>query len=295
MDSIQDLMVELDGADAETVNRIAWQKGSLPVRVAMLGLAAIRKETSPLWFGYPPGVFISYKWAGQSTRDLVLAMADHVRGLGYRSFLDLENLDEDADGYFQVPAFIAALQECTFYVLLLTELSADLMTGRRGKTSWIHEEYQHAVRLANSGRLVVVPVLLEPNGATDSFTSANSIDLTLDNRDFTKLEAILTPAPLALHADDVHALRAFMAEFDRRFLGEDWDGAGDVLVGAGRLDDTFDHQFRQMLLSMYTADQHGLEATLSRLNPVYGEQLVHHLYAGYCTEHAIPNQATAPW
>ncbi len=97
MDSIQDLMVELDGADAETVNRIAWQKGSLPVRVAMLGLAAIRKETSPLWFGYPPGVFISYKWAGQSTRDLVLTMADHVRGLGYRAFLDLENLDEDGE------------------------------------------------------------------------------------------------------------------------------------------------------------------------------------------------------
>lgn len=106
VNSIRDLMLELDGADAETVNRVAWEKGSLPVRLAMLGLAAVRKGTSSLWFGYPPGVFVSYKWGGQSTRDLVMALAEHVRGLGYRPFLDLENLDEDADGYFQVPAFI---------------------------------------------------------------------------------------------------------------------------------------------------------------------------------------------
>lgn len=67
MESIQDLMAELDGADEETVKRIAWEKGSLPVRLAMLGLAAIRKGSSPLWYGYPPGVFISYKWAGEPT------------------------------------------------------------------------------------------------------------------------------------------------------------------------------------------------------------------------------------
>jgi hypothetical protein len=64
METMRDLMIELDGADRETVNRIAWEKGSLPVRLAMLGLASRRKEESPLWWGYPPGVFISYKWDG---------------------------------------------------------------------------------------------------------------------------------------------------------------------------------------------------------------------------------------
>jgi hypothetical protein len=58
MKSIEDLMIELDGADPETVNRIAWREGLLPVRLAMLGLASIRKGESPLWWGYPPGVFI---------------------------------------------------------------------------------------------------------------------------------------------------------------------------------------------------------------------------------------------
>ena len=58
MEGIEDLMKQLDGADPETVKRIAWEKGSLPVRLAMLGLASIRKGDSPLWWRYPPGVFI---------------------------------------------------------------------------------------------------------------------------------------------------------------------------------------------------------------------------------------------
>ena len=64
MGTIQDLMLELDGADEATVRRIASERGSLPVRLAMLGLAALRKGRSPLWSGYPPGVFISCNGPG---------------------------------------------------------------------------------------------------------------------------------------------------------------------------------------------------------------------------------------
>ena len=95
MKSINDLMIELDGADPATVNRIAWKEGSLPVRLAMLELASSRKDQSPLWWGYPPGVFIGYKWNGKPMHDFVVGLAEHVRGLGYRAFLDVENLDEE--------------------------------------------------------------------------------------------------------------------------------------------------------------------------------------------------------
>ena len=69
----------------------------------MLGLAAIRKGHNPLWYGYPPGVFVSYKWAGERMRELVLALAGRVRDRGRPAFLDVENLDEDPDEYFQIP------------------------------------------------------------------------------------------------------------------------------------------------------------------------------------------------
>ncbi len=174
MYEISDLMAELENADAEVVERTARERGSLPVRLAMLGLAVIRKGSSPLWHGYPPGVFISYKWAEQGLTQLVLDLAEHLRQLGYRAFLDRENVDADVDAQFSVPAFVASLQDCSYYLLLLTDLCADLMTGRRGKTSWIFDEYQQAIRLVNDGRLVVIPVLMESGASPTSSRATGS-------------------------------------------------------------------------------------------------------------------------
>ena len=291
MGSISDLMKELDGADAETVNRIAWKNGSLPVRLAMLGLASVRKGERPLWWGYPPGVFISYKWEGSPMRDLVADLAGHIRQLGYRAFLDVENLDENADAYFQIPQFITSLQDCVFYVLLLTRLSADLLTGRKGKTSWIHDEYQHAVRLTNGGRLIIVPVLLEPDGTTEFFTLDNVINLTRDQRAFGALNDVLRPHPVALSDVQSEELSKVVEEFDTLFLKEQWAESNNVLRRADHLRHTFDYQFRCLLHSIYTADQAGLDAALAELQPVYGQQIVWHLYKGYCTRHGIPNRA----
>ena len=178
METIEELMVHLDGATPETVHKMAREKGSLAVRLAMLGLAAVRKAQSPLWWGYPPGIFIGYKWNGKPMQDLVAGLAEHIRGLGYRAYLDIENLDQGADAYFQIPQFIVSLQECSFYVLLLTELSGDMISARKNKTSWIFDEHQHAIRLVNSGRLFIVPVLVEPDGAIDAYRMDQMIDLT---------------------------------------------------------------------------------------------------------------------
>jgi hypothetical protein len=289
--TIKELMIELDGADPETVNRIAWKEGSLPVRLAMLGLASIRKGESPLWWGYPPGVFIGYKWSGKPMHDLVVGLAEHVRGLGYRAFLDVENLDEDADAYFRIPEFITSLQDCSFYVLLLTELSADVLTARKGKTTWIFDEYQHAVRLVNSGRLIIVPVLLEPKGMTDAFTPEQVIDLTATPRDFGKLRDILAPDPINLSEAEIKKLLATIAQFDKLFLDEQWDASDNLLRGSPHLEHTFDHGFRRMLHSIYTANQTNLDAAQSRLHSIYGS-IVYHVYKGYCARHGIPNRAT---
>lgn len=292
MKSIKDLMIELDGADPETVNRIAWKEGSLPVRLAMLGLASSRKDESPLWWGYPPGVFIGYKWSGKPMYDLVVGLAKHIRGLGYRAFLDVENLDEEADAYFRIPEFITSLQDCQFYTLLLTELSADMLTARKGKTTWIFDEYQHAVRLVNSGRLFIVPVLLEPKGMTDAFTPEQVIDLTATPRDFGKFHDILAPDPIKLSEAEIKELSATIAQFDKLFLDEQWDASDNLLRGSPHLEHTFDHEFRRMLHSIYTANQTNLDTVLSRLHSIYGSQIVYHIYKGYCARHRIPNRVT---
>jgi hypothetical protein len=292
METFEQLMVQLQGADPETVQRMAREKGSLPVRLAMLGLAASRKQESALWWGYPPGVFIGYKWNGPAMHDLVTGLAAYIRTLGYRAYLDVENLDQDADAYFQIPSYITSLQDCHFYLLLLTELSADMITARKRKTTWIFDEYQHALGLVNRGRLLLVPVLLEPAGLTDFFTAERVIDVTATPHDFSKLTRILTPNPIKLSETDVTELSATVAEFDELFLSEHWQASDDLLRRHSTLDHTFDHQFRQMLHAIYTASQERLDAVLPRLASVYGNQIVSHLYGGYCTQHGIPNRMT---
>ena len=293
MTTINDLMNQLDGADPDLVNRIAWREGSLPVRLAMLGLASRRKHVSSLWWGYPPGVFIGYKWNGPAMQDLVLALAAHIRGLGYTAFLDVENLDENADAYFRIPQFITSIQDCQFYITLLTGLSADMITARTGRTTWIFDEFQHAVRLVNGGRLIMVPVLLEETGMADLFSRAQVIDLTAAPRDFSLLHGVLTPDPVTLSEAGVTELTATVEQFDRLFLGEQWDASETVLGAASHLAHTFDHAFRRMLHAIYTANQAALDVVLAELNATYGTQIVHHLYKGYCARHGIPDRTAA--
>jgi len=288
---LQALMAELDGADAATVHRLAWAHGSLPVRLAMLGLAAVRKGRSPLWWGYPPGVFIGYKWDGAAMRTRVTGLAAHLRQRGYRAFLDVEQLDEAADAYFQIPQFITSLQQCQVYLLLLTRLSAELITAGRHRTSWVHDEFQHAVRLANAGRLVLVPVLLEDGGLDGPFALDQVIDLRNDPRGFAALDDVLPAAPLALDDAATAALAAAVARFDSVFLASRWDDAADVLRASAALSESFDHGLRRLLLAIYTADQAALDAVLPALQARHGAQLVRQLYRGYCAEHGIPDRS----
>ena len=45
-----------------------------------------------------------------------------------------------------------------------------------------------------------------------------------------------------------------------------------------------------MLHAIYTANQEALDLVLQQLHATYGEQIVFHLYSGYCNEHGIPNR-----
>jgi hypothetical protein len=281
-------MIELDGADVETVNRIAWERGSLPVRLAMLGLASIRKGVSPLWWGYPPGVFIGYKWEGEGIQRRVKDFATQIRARGYRVYLDVEDMNADADAYFKIPQFISRLQECSFYVLILTELAADLIDARRNKTSWIHDEVQHAIRLTNAGRLCLVPVLLEAYGRISSLRDAPVLDRTAGDDRIDLPEDLFTRDPLALDAEETVSLGAAMAQFDALFVAERWDAAAAELALATPFEATFDHGFRRMLHALYTADGAAFEATFDKLCAVHGVNIVLHLYRGYCRFHKIP-------
>ena len=292
MRTLQELMAELFDADQDRIQAAAREHGTLSVRLAMLGIASSKKASSPFWYGYPPGVFISYKWDGEAMRSYVLALASHLRGRGYSPFLDVEELDARADNYFSVPQFIVSLQECVYYLLLLTERTADYISARGGQTSWIFDEWQHAVRLVNAGKLVLIPLLLEEGGTTDLFTREMVVDLSGDRYDFSALDALLPPGRRSLAEPERVLLARCLDEFDRVFLQEKFPEALAVLLNHGQFSELFDHRFRLMLYALYSANEGLLNASLTKLHEQVPEKVVAHLYSGYCAQHGIPNRVT---
>ena len=87
-------------------------------------------------------------------------------------------------------------------------------------------------------------------------------------------------------------LAATVGQFDKLFLDQQWNTCDELLRGSRHLEHAFDHEFRRMLHSTYTANQTNLDAVLKRLQSAYGSQIVYHLYKGYCARHRIPNRAT---
>jgi hypothetical protein len=290
MITLQELMVELFDANPEQIQAAVGEHGSLPVRLAMLGIAASKRERSPFYYGYPPGVFVSYKWDGESMKQYVTMLASHLRGRGYSAFLDIENLDADADNYTSVPQFITTLQECVYYVLLLTEKTADYITARNGKTSWIFDEYQHAVRLVNAGKLLLIPLLIEEGGITDFYTHETVIDLSQNRYDYTKLDYLLPQNNESLTEEERSVVKKCLDDFDSTFVQEKFPEALAILLNYRQFSDIFDHQFRFMLYAIYTANQELLNGVMSKLQERLPDKYIAHLYSGYCKQHGIPNR-----
>lgn len=290
METLDELMMELFDANPEQIQEALRTHGILHVRLAMLGIASSKKELSPLYYGYPPGVFISYKWEGKAMQEYVLAISSHLRGRGYKVFLDIEELDTDADNYTSVPQFIVSLQDCFYYILLLTKKTADYITARNHKTSWIFDEYQHAVRLVNAGKLLPIPLLLEEEGITDFFSREKTIDLTQDRNDYTKLDDLLPPINESLSEDELRVLKKCLEDFDSTFVREKFSEALAILLNFRQFQDTFDHQFRLMLYAIYTANQELLNGVVGKLQERLPAQWIAHLYSGYCQQHGIPNR-----
>jgi TIR domain len=294
MIDLQEIMLELFDAGPEQIAGAVRKYGDLPVRLAMLGIASTKKEASPFFFGYPPGVFLSYKWEGEPMQLYVQALSAYLRGRGYRPFLDVENLGETASNYFAVPQFIVSLQECVFYLLLLTEKTADFITMRKHKSSWITDEYQHALRLQNAGRLLLVPLLLEKGGTTDFFGPDLVVDLTQNRYDFTKLDSLFPQGNRPLTDAEQNLLKHCLEDFDGLFLQERFSEALAVLLNKNlQFSGTFDHQFRMMLYAIYTANQPLLKGVQKKLCEFVPEKGLAHLYSGYCKQHGIPNRLVA--
>ena len=257
--SISELMELLRGKEnnLDAIIPIAREHAPLNVKIALLGLSCEKRIYNPHWIGCPPSVFLSYKWNGPESRDYVALVHDYLVSKGYKVYFDRNELNEEADGYTEVPAYIAHVADCQYYALILTERTADYITGRKGKTSWIFDEYQQAVKLVNLGRQILVPVLVEENGVTDFFTKDRTIDLTKDIYDFSPLDNLFYPVNFKLSEEARQVYNDFLDSCDVLIYKRQWNQLNEWFNQGIMFKNFPDYQFRKLIYSICTKNEEG--------------------------------------
>lgn len=256
MISFDEIRKKLEGRESDRayISGMIREYGNLAVKIALLSNASLKKLFNPYWIGCPPGIFLSYKWNGPDSRDYVQGIHDYLSALGYYVFFDRNELPEDADTYTEVPEFIANVANSQYYLLVLTEKTADYITARTGKTSWIFDEYQQAISLVNQGRMCVVPVLVEEGGVTDFFTKENTINLVKDRYDFKKLEAVFYPVHFNIIVEHKAILTDVLNSFDVLLTQRRWQEAKSLFEKAIYFKNFPDYQFRLLVYSLCRGD-----------------------------------------
>ncbi len=283
MTDFEDIMKELEGkeTDITSIRQAVTKHGPLPVKIALLGIATTKRLYNPYWIGCPPAIFLSYKWNGPASKEYVEKIHDYLVKQGYAVHFDKVSLDEDADTFVEVPAFISYVGESQYYVLVLTEKTADFITARNKKTSWLFDEYQQALMLANSGRLQLVPLLVEEKGTTDFFTEKNCINLVNDIYDFSKLDAVFYPINFKLTNEQKKIFTDFLDGCDVLIVQKRWMEALDFLEKGIWFKNFPDYQFRLLIISRCIHNKEMSEASFSYVTEFTGTNQLNRLLKAY--------------
>ncbi|MGZ5189424.1 MAG: TIR domain-containing protein [Flavisolibacter sp.] len=290
MITIDEVRKKLEGRETDRayISEMVKQYGNLSVKIALLANASIKKLFNPFWIGCPPGIFLSYKWNGPASRDYVQQLHDYLTGLGYHVFFDRNELSEDADTYTSVPEFISNVANCQYYLIVLTEKTAEYITARTGKTSWIFDEYQQAVTLVNNGRMGLVPVVVEEGGKTDFFTEENTINLVDNIYNFKKLDDLFYPVRFNISPEYRIILSDVLDGFDARLTQQRWQDVADVFDRFILFKNIPDYQFRMLIYSLCQSNFAQAKESYKLCEPFVGPGQLPRLLRCYAEIYHLP-------
>jgi hypothetical protein len=230
------------------LERLIRYGGSLAARIGMLSLAIQDRLGQPQIRNYPPAIFLAYKWETDEHQAWVRRVAAHLKSRGYRVCLDQDHLERDASNYAEVPQYIANMAGCDVFLVVMTDAYVDMVTARRGKTTWVHDEYSAAVLLHNNGHLRLHGLRNDPGVQLGHLAFGMSVtDLVRGSEDFEALDAAFPVYEgVALDAEAEARLRAFARDFDGALQSQPGDSAmlRNLLLAHYDLESLYDYRIR---------------------------------------------------
>jgi hypothetical protein len=133
--TVEELRVLLKDANIDTVRKYINIYGVLTVQIALLQNAMMEKLALPNIKGYPPQVFISYRWENEAHKLWVLKLARFLERSGFHVHFDQNDLDAKA-GLQEVPAFVSSIAAAQYALVINSPGYIDRVTARKNQTSW---------------------------------------------------------------------------------------------------------------------------------------------------------------
>jgi TIR domain len=236
------------------LNMLKANFGVLSARVTMLNIAVKERLKESYIKNYPPSVFIAYKWEDEKHNEWVKKLAQYLRLKGYDVLLDQDHLASNASNYGEVPQYISRMVNSDVFLVVITEKYLDFIEARSGYTTWVFDEYQHAVNLHNHGRLKM-QAIWRSGVDLPAFLAMGAINMRNESNDFTMLDEYF-PAykgPI-LSAEEKIQFRTFINRFDT-ILNTDYSNPDllvDLLNANSKFAALYEYQYHLMVFYWLT-------------------------------------------
>ncbi|GIF20152.1 tetratricopeptide (TPR) repeat protein/rubredoxin [Actinoplanes tereljensis] len=170
------------------IEAAAKRAGSLRLRRAALWSAVRELQDRPRTAGYPPRIFVSYRWEDEAVQQWCRRLTAHLRDRGYEVLLDLENLEEDlGPAGVNIAGYVARLVDVQAVLRIITRPYVDGLARE-----WLLAEDQLMKLMAETG-CAIGHVLLRDGTEPPDWGRHGTVDLRDAPEDFTRLDAILAP------------------------------------------------------------------------------------------------------
>lgn len=129
-----------DPDDSHAVEDTIRRVGNLGLARAALNSAVRDRASCPKIHGYPPTIFISYRWEDAEMKEWTWQLARHLERRGYRIYLDQDVQRDTGSNPIYIGRYVALIVDCDVIVTVATpQYIAGIM-----RRTWLFEERQLA-------------------------------------------------------------------------------------------------------------------------------------------------------
>jgi len=226
--------------------------GNLRIRRAAMNSAIRDFSQRPRLRGYPPKVFISYRWEDESVKAWARQLAGYLRQRGFHPYLDQEHQQNIGAGGIGIGKYVARIVNSNIVLVVVTPayLAGELR-------EWLTEEGQYSRLMSHLGTEIVF--LWKEGGELPDWGGAFTVvDMKGNIDDFSPLDKFFDYQGLRFSEAEEEELVQLL--IDVQTLAEQGKAstAFSLLAKAEKFSDT--EEYRQMLCHLLLHTERILES-----------------------------------